>query len=75
MSWTVKTKVQQFGGDEEIRTPDGLQILVGALEDQVLLYQRIFNNWGLKTLIEQAAWALKGKTAQPSWGLKTKIQQ
>lgn len=64
MSWLTKTKVQQSGNDEKILTPDGIEILVGALEDQVLLYQRLFSNWGVKS-----------KTAQPGWNLKTKIDQ
>ena len=63
MTWSKKSKVQQSGGDEEIRTPDGQQILVGAAEDQVLLYQIAFNNW-----------LLKSKTAQAGWGLKVKIK-
>jgi len=74
MSWTIKTKIQQEGDDEEIRTPDGQQIMVGSAEDQVLLYQIAFNNWGLKSLTEQPGWSAKTKTAQPSWALKTKIE-
>ena len=75
MSWQKKTRINQDGGDEEILTPDGHQIMVGASQDQVLLYQLAFNNWGLKTRTEQVAWALKTKTLQPSWNLKTKIEQ
>lgn len=64
MSWLIKTKVQQSGNDEKILTPDGIEILVGALEDQVLLYQRLFSNWGVKS-----------KQRRPGWNLKTKIDQ
>ena len=64
MSWQKKVRINQDGNDEEILTPDSLQILVGAAEDQVLLYQVGFNNWGLKT-----------KTEQPGWSLKTKVEQ
>ena len=75
MSWQIKAKVPQSGDDEEIRTPDGQQIMVGAAEDQILLYQIAFNNWLKKALTEQPDWALKTKTAQPAWALKTKIDQ
>lgn len=75
MAWLIKTKVQQSGNDEKILTPDGLDILVGALEDQVLLYQRLFSNWGIKDKTEQLFWNLKNKTEQLGWGLKTKIDQ
>jgi hypothetical protein len=63
MSWQIKAKVPQSGDDEEIRTPDGQQIMVGAAEDQILLYQIAFNNWSIKT-----------KTAQPGWALKIKVE-
>ncbi len=61
MSWNVKTKndaagttatkIEQQGDDEKIVTPDGEDILVGENEDEVLLYQEEFNNWGIKTKI------------------------
>lgn len=63
MSWTIKNKVFQDGSDEPILTPDGQTILVGALEDQILLYQLTFNNWALKT-----------RNAIGSWLNKTKIE-
>ena len=75
MSWLKKARINQDGEDEEILTPDGHQILVGAAEDQVLLYQVGFNNWGLKTRTNQVGWGLKTKTEQPGWGLKTKVEQ
>lgn len=75
MSWLTKAKIQQAGDDEKILTPDGLEILVGSPQDQVLLYQRLFSNWGLKTRSEQIAWSNKSKVDQASWSLKTKIQQ
>ena len=64
MTWINKTRIEQQGNDEEILTPDGQQILVGALEDQVLLYQLAFNNWGLKAKTDQPSWSLKVKTEQ-----------
>ena len=64
MPWLIKTKVEQSGDDEKILTPDGIEILVGAVEDQVLLYQRLFTNWDLKTRSEQIAWNLKTKIEQ-----------
>lgn len=75
MAWRTKNRVQQDGGDEEIRTPDNQQILVGAVEDQVLLYQVAFENWGLKTRTNQSGWGLKTKVEQAGWVNKTKIVQ
>ncbi len=72
MAWEVKTKIPQQGDDEEILTPDGQQILVGASEDQVLLYQIAFSNWGLKSKQAGGNWNLKGKQTG-NWSLKTKI--
>ena len=52
MSWTLKTKIEQQEDDLEIVTPDNHQILVGASEDQILLYQDGYSNWSLKARIE-----------------------
>lgn len=47
----LKTKIPQQGEDLEILTPDYQQILVGASEDQVLIYFSAFINWVLKVKI------------------------
>ena len=61
MAWVKKTKVVQGGNDEEILMPDLQQILVGVNGDQVLLYQRLFTNWGLKSRNAVAGYTLKSK--------------
>lgn len=53
MAWVNKTKVPQNGNDEDILTPDLKQVLVGANEDQVLIYQVAFTNWSLKAKVQQ----------------------
>lgn len=45
MPWSQSTKILQQQNDEEIQTPDGQQILVGASEDEVLVTVEGFNNW------------------------------
>jgi hypothetical protein len=60
-SSTLRTKIEQSGEDEEIHTPDGHQILVGADEDKVLLYQEAFINWDLKSKEEAGSFTLKTK--------------
>lgn len=52
MTWSTKAKVEQSGDEEDILTPDGQQILLGSLEDQVLIYQEGFSNWDLKSKVE-----------------------
>lgn len=47
--WTLKTIIPTQGDNEEILAPDGESILVGASEDQELLYQEGFSDWTLKT--------------------------
>jgi hypothetical protein len=61
-SWTDKQKTLQSGGDEEIRTPDGYQILLGASENLILLWQVAFNNWSQKVRNAASAFTLKTKT-------------
>ena len=61
MPWSPKTKILNGGNDEEIQTPAGEQILVGSPEDEVLLYQRAYTDWDLKTKISAGAWSLKTK--------------
>lgn len=51
MSWKKKAKIASQGNEEDIFTPDGIQILVGSSEDQVLIYQEAFNDWTLKAKI------------------------
>lgn len=51
MAWQLKTKIETQGDEEDIFTPDGVQILVGSSQDQVLIYQEAFNDWTLKTKI------------------------
>ena len=60
MSWTVITKIEQSEEEREIQTPDLFQILVGANEDEVLIYQDAFNNWGLPSKAEED-WSLPSK--------------
>lgn len=62
MTWINKEKIPQSGGNEEIVTPDGFQILVGANEDLILWWQVAFNNWVQKTKNAAGAWVLKTKT-------------
>ena len=64
MAWNNKVKGPQSGDDEEILTPDLQQILVGASEDQVLLYQVAFSNWNNKAKNAAGSWNLKSKVAQ-----------
>lgn len=45
MSFTNKTKVINEEVDLEITTPDGQQILVGADEDEVLIYYDGIDNF------------------------------
>lgn len=71
MTWSTKPLIPQNGDDEKILTPDYHDILVGSPEDEVLLYQRAFTNWGLETKLSVGVWGLKGKTTG-IWGLKTK---
>lgn len=52
MAWSTKAKIPQDGNEERILTPDSQIILVGESEDQTLLYQEAFQNWSLKTKIE-----------------------
>ncbi len=63
MPWQVKTKVEQQGEEEKILTPDGVDILVGSSENQILLFAYAFNNWTQKT-----------KNAVGDWQLKTKVE-
>ena len=44
-------KIPQQGDDEPILTPDSQTILVGSVPDDILLYQREFNNWDLKAKV------------------------
>ena len=74
-NWQNKSKIEQSGDNQEIQTPDGQQILVGALEDQVLVYYAPFNNWNLKTKANQPDWQNKSKIEQSGWNLKTKVEQ
>lgn len=48
MVWTLKSKTLQQEANVEIQTPDGQQILVGSIPDEVLLYSEGFNNWSIK---------------------------
>lgn len=61
MSWIHKVKVPQQEEGGEILTPDLHQILVGADEDQVLLYQDEFNNWTEKARNPEGDWSFKPK--------------
>lgn len=51
-SWTNKPKTQTELGIEYILTPDGERILVGASEDQPLIYQIASSLWSLKNKLE-----------------------
>lgn len=48
MVWTLKPKTLQQEANVEIQTPDGQQILVGSVPDEVLLYSEGFNNWSMR---------------------------
>ena len=62
MSWTNKAKTSQGEADQDILTPNLLQILVGSAEDLVLIWQSGFTNWGLKAKNAVGSWSLKSKT-------------
>ncbi len=65
MAWNIKSKIAQQERDEEIQTPDGQQILVGENEDEVLVYDEGFNNWGQEGK-QEGEWAGKAKIVSQS---------
>lgn len=49
MAWTNKTKVSTNKERGRILTPDGSQVLVGASETEILIYQAEETEWLKKT--------------------------
>lgn len=83
MSWIDKIKIPQQGSAGRILTPLLAQILVGANEDQVLIWQQAYDNWNLKgknstgdwgnkEKIDNLNWSSKGKTSAGNWENKGK---
>lgn len=71
MSWSNKTRNLATFGDEEILTPDLHTILVGADEDQILLYQEAGDLWTEKSAV---ASSFSNKSlATTSWTNKTRL--
>lgn len=70
MSWTNKTRNLATFDDEEILTPDLHTILVGADEDQILLYQLAGDLWDNRAK-NTSSYTNKSLSAT-SWTNKTK---
>lgn len=51
-AWKLKVKTFQQSADNEILTPDGQKIMVGATGDDILLSSRGSNNWKVKDKVE-----------------------
>ncbi len=58
--WTNKTKDSSTIERGRILTPDGNQILLGADEDLVLIYQTRSDYWQ-RTLKQSSVWSNKSK--------------
>lgn len=50
-SWSDKTKTPTWGRTLKILTPNLNEILVGASEDKILIYQEAYDNWNYKTKV------------------------
>jgi hypothetical protein len=61
MAWSNKTKVSSTIERGRILTPDGNQILLGADEDLVLIYQSQDDYWSNKSKTT-SSWSNKSKT-------------